>query len=396
MPVYHYQAIDPRGKKRKGFIEAEDEREAKGKLRDQGVMVTKLSAQGRMGSKQNLSRDQLLSFTVMLSQLTNSGIPLYESLLAIEEQSRLEAFHRIIASLCEQVKAGTPLSVAMNSFPASFDKLYTAMVGAGEAAGALNIVLERLTQLLSKQVKLRKTIKNAMIYPALLGSFAVLAIFMLLGFVVPSIEGIFAERKLNGYTQFVIALSHFVREYFWIYTPLLALLLFFLIREFRKPSRKIWLEKQYLKLPFISTLMVQASVVRFARTMATLLEGGLPLIEALRLSREVMQNATLEEEISRAEVKIVEGGSLSSELKRSRYIPHLVSRMVAVGEESGKLVEMLTKVADMYEDNLEKTIEQVMALMQPVILIVMGGIIGLVLLAILLPMTDISSLSTQM
>lgn len=396
MPVYHYQAIEPRGKKRKGFIEAEDEKDAKLKLREQGVMVTKLSAQGKMGLRQNLSRDQLLSFTLMLSQLIDSGIPLYESLMAIEEQSRLESYHRIIASLCEQVKAGSPLSSAMNSFPESFDKLYTSMIGAGEAAGALNIVLERLSQLLTKQVKLRKSLKNAMIYPALLGSFAIAAIFMLLGFVVPSIEGIFSERKLNGYTLFVISLSHYVRAYFWVYLPLLALIVFLIVRELRKPRGKLWLEKLSLRLPFISHLVIQASIVRLSRTLATLLEGGLPLIEALHLSREVMQNATLEDEVARAEVKIVEGGSLSNELKRSRYIPQMVSRMVAVGEESGKLVEMLTKVADMYEDNLEKTIEQVMALMQPVILIVMGVIIGMVLLAILLPMTDISSLSMQM
>lgn len=395
MAVYHYQAIDPRGKKRKGFIEAVDEREAKTKLREQGVMVTKLSSQGRMGSKQNLSSEQLLSFTVMLSQLISSGIPLYESLLAIEEQSRLEPYHRIIASLCEQVKAGTPLSSAMSNFKGSFDKLYASMVGAGEAAGALNVVLERLSLLLKKQVSLRKTVKNALIYPALLSAFAIGSIFMLLGFVVPSIEGIFAERKLNSYTLFVLSLSHVVRNYFWIYIPILGLLGVYFFYEWRKPRTRVWLERQALKLPLIGNLMIQASIVRFSRTMATLLEGGLPLIEALKLSRDVMQNATLEEEIKRAEIKIVEGGSLSTELKRSRLIPSMVPRMLAVGEESGKLVEMLTKVADMYEGNLEKTIDQVMALMQPVILIVMGAIIGMVLLAILLPMTDISSISLQ-
>ncbi|KAF3363251.1 Type II secretion system protein F [Chlamydiales bacterium STE3] len=396
MPVYYYQALDQRGKRRKGFVEAIDEKEAKAKLRTQGVMVTKLTTKGNMGLKLNLSRDQLLSFTVMLSQLVSSGIPLYESLLAIEEQSRLEPYHRIIASLCEQIKAGATLSAAMGNFSGSFDGLYCAMIGAGEAAGALDIVLLRLSQFLTKQVALRKTIKNAMIYPALLASFAFLAIIMLLGFVVPSIEGLFADRKLNGYTQFVLSLSHFVRENYWIYLPLLGGLSAWMVYELRKPRGQLWVEKQLMKLPLISTLMVQAAMARFSRTMATLLEGGLPLIEALKLSRHVMQNATLEEEISRAEHKIVEGGSLSNELRRSRLIPHLVPRMLSVGEESGRIVEMLTKIADMYENNLEKTIDQVMALMQPIILIVMGAIIGMVLLAILLPMTDISSLSLQM
>lgn len=395
MPVYYYQALDQRGKKRKGFVEAVDEKEAKSKLREQGVMVTKLTTKGDMGMRQNLTRDQLLSFTVMLSQLISSGIPLYESLQAIEEQSRLESYHRIISSLSEQIKAGSTLSAAMSNFSGSFDGLYCSMIGAGEAAGALDIVLLRLSQFLTKQVALRKTIKNAMIYPALLGSFAFLAIMLLLGFVVPSIEGLFAERKLNSFTMFVLSLSHFVREKFWIYIPLTAILVGWGIYKFRKPSGKLWMERQLMKLPLISTLMVEAAMARFSRTMATLLEGGLPLIEALRLSRDVMQNSILEEEMVRAETKIVEGGSLSNEMRRSRLIPHLVPRMLAVGEESGRLVEMLSKIADMYENNLEKTIDQVMALMQPIILIVMGAIIGMVLLAILLPMTDISSLSLQ-
>ncbi|MGK5594431.1 MAG: type II secretion system F family protein [Parachlamydiaceae bacterium] len=396
MPVYYYQALDHRGKRRKGFVEAVDEKEAKLKLREQGVMVTRLTTKGNMGLRQNLSKDQLLSFTVMLSQLVSSGIPLYESLLAIEEQSRLEPYHRIIASLCEQIKAGSTLSSAMSNFKDSFDDLYCAMIGAGEAAGALDIVLLRLSQLLTKQVALKKTIKNAMVYPALLGGFAFLAIILLLGFVVPSIEGLFADRKLNGYTQFVLSLSHFVREKYWLYVPVLAGVVSWIVYELRKPRSKIWIEKQMMKLPLISTLMVQAALARFSRTMATLLEGGLPLINALKLSRNVMQNMLLEEEISRAEGKIVEGGALSAEIRRSRLIPHLVPRMLAVGEESGRMVEMLSKIADMYENNLEKTIDQLMALMQPIILIVMGALIGMVLLAVLLPMTDISSLSLQM
>lgn len=394
MPVFHFQAVDERGKKRKGFVEAANEVEAKQKLREQGVMITQLSSTAKLRSGQNLNGDQQLAFTTMLSQLVSAGIPLYESLIAIEEQVRSEPYHRIVLSLTEQVKSGSTLSGAMRSFPDSFNRLYTAMIGAGEAAGALDTVLTRLMQFLSKQAKLRKQIANALIYPAILASFAFAVIILLMGFVVPSIEGIFEGRQLNSYTEFVLGVSRILRTYWWILTPLFIGSIVWGVFLIRKPAGKAWLERQMMKIPPIRNLLVQAALVRFTRTMATLLEGGLPLVEALALSREVMQNSALEEEILRAEKRILEGGTLSSELKRSRYLPLMATRMMAVGEESGRLSQMLGKVAEIYEETLEKTIDRAMSLVQPAILMVMGVIIGLTLLAILLPMTDISSLTS--
>lgn len=392
MPVYHYVALDDKGKRRKGFIDASNEIEAKQKLRDQGVLVTSLGVTAGLKRKQNLSTENLLSFTTMLTQLVSAGIPLYESLLTVEEQMRSEPYHRIILSLTEQVKSGSTLSNAMKNFPESFSRLYIAMIGAGEASGALPVVLLRLNQFLAKQEKLRKQIINALIYPAILATFALAVIVLLMGFVVPSIEGVFEGRELNSYTQFVLTTSRILRTYWWAIIPLVGGLVGWVVYMVRQPKGKVWLEKQFMRMPIVSDLMVQAALVRFTRTMSTLQEGGLPLVEALGLSRQVMQNNALEEEVGRAEKRILEGGSLSGEFRRSRYIPLMATRMIAVGEESGYLSEMLGKVADMYEENLEKTIERVMSLVQPAILIIMGAIIGLVLLAILLPMADISSI----
>jgi general secretion pathway protein F/type IV pilus assembly protein PilC len=391
LAVFHYQAIDERGKKRKGFIEAASESEAKQKLRDQGVLVTQISTSMGLKRKQNLKSEQRLAFTNMLSQLINSGLPLYESLLTLEEQVRNEPYHRIVLSLTEQVKAGTTLSDAMRNFPDSFDRLYTSMIGAGEAAGSLDVVLKRLTQLLSRQAKLRKQITNALIYPAILAVFALSVIVLLMGFVVPSIESVFEGRQLNAYTEFVLSVSRFLRSWWWLLVPAIGLGIAGIIYFLRSPKGKLWSERQLMRLPFIRDLLIQAALVRFSRTMSTLQEGGLPLVNALALSREVMQNHSMEEEVGRAEKKILEGGNLSTELKRSRYFPLLATRMMAVGEESGHLSHMLSQVADMYEDSLEKTIDRIMALTQPAILIIMGALIGLVLLAILLPMTDISA-----
>jgi general secretion pathway protein F len=394
MPLYQYQALDAYRKKRSGLVEAQSEKEAKDKLREQGLMVSKIALKTGGSKRENLRGNNLLTFTLQLNQLLSAGVPLYQSLVAIEEQYRHEPYHRILLSLCEQIKAGTPLSQAMAAFPDSFDKLYCSMIAAGESAGALNEILERLTHLLGKQMKLKRQISTALIYPAILATFSLLIIIMLLGFVVPSIEGIFEGRNLNGFTKFVIDASHFFRYYWWMYVPVVVILIATIVYQVRSPKWRSWRERTFLKIPLVRTLVIQAAVARFCRTMGTMLQGGLPIINSLQISREVMHNVVLEEEIKKAEGKIIEGSSLSHELTRSKWFPLMVSRMLAVGEDSGTTTLMLNKIADMYEDELEKTLDQLMALAQPVILIFMGTIIGTVLMAILLPLTDVSSLST--
>lgn len=391
MPLYNYQSIDGEGMKRRGLIDAHSESEAKRRLREQGVMVVSLVQKEGTSSRENLKGDQLLMFTMQFSQLVGAGIPIYESLIALEEQYRNEAFHRVVLSLCEKIKGGIPLSSAMGEFPDSFDKLYCSMVHAGESAGALNIVLTRLVQFLTKQSHMRKEITTAMIYPVILSTFALVVISLLLGFVIPSIEGIFGDRQLNRFTALIIGASHIFRNWWWVYLPLILGSGVWLYFRLKTVAGKLWLERQLLKLPLIRQLMIQAAVARFCRTMGTLQEGGLTIIDSMRIAREVMNNATLEEEMRRFEGRIIEGSSLSAELSHSRWFPQLVSRMLAVGEESGTSVIMLNKIADMYEDNLEKALSRVLAFAQPVILVVMGVIIGSVLLAVLLPLTDMSS-----
>lgn len=393
MPLYQYQYIDSKGKKHSGLIDAMGDREAKEKLREQGLIITHLSLKSKIRGRQNLTGEHLLAFSIQLSQLINAGVPLYESLLALEEQSRGENYHRVVLSLCEQIKSGVPLSQAMAVFPNSFDRLYCSMIAAGEAVGGLGLVLERLSQFMNKQIKLKKQIGTALIYPLILGGFSLIIICLLMGFVVPSLEGLFVDRPLNGFTKLVFSVSYYFRTYWWVYIPVLAATSGWVAWKLRSPSGKAVVEKIFLKLPLIRTLVIQTAVTRFCRTLSTLLTGGLNMIEALQISRRVMHNAILEKDVQAAEQKIIEGHSLSQELSRSKYFPKLLSRMLAVGEESGTSMVMLEKVAEMYEGELEKTLDRVMALAQPVILIVMGIIIGSVMLAILLPLTDVSSFS---
>jgi len=394
MPLYHYQALDSRAGRHQGVIEAPNEKEARAKLRERGLMVSSLSTKAKISTRQNFDKESLVTFTLQLSQMINSGVPIYESLLTIEEQYRKDPFHPILLSLCDQIKRGASLSEAMQGFPGSFDSLYTSMIAAGEASGALGLILKRLTELLKKQLKLKKEVSTAMIYPAILASFSLLIIGLLMGFVVPSIEGIFEGRELNTFTTIVLSASHFLREMWWIYLPVAALLIGGFIYYIRTEKGRLQIELILLNTPIISQLVIQAALARFTRTMGTLQQGGLTMIESLRMARGVMRNQTLEKEMVEAEENIIEGSSLSIQLDRSKYIPTIVARMVAIGEETGNTVGMFNNIADMYEETLEKTLTRVVALAQPVILIVMGGMIGLVMMAILLPLTDVAAFTT--
>jgi general secretion pathway protein F/type IV pilus assembly protein PilC len=392
MALYQYQAITSDGKKRKGVIEAQSERDAKDKLRGQGLMVAKIELKENVSKRQNLTGDDLQAFTVQLSQLVSAGIPLYESLIAIEEQSRGEAYDRILLSICEQIKGGASLSEAMSAYPVSFDRLYCSMVKAGESVGALGTVLEKLSIFLTKQNALKRQISTAMIYPAVLATFSLLVVVALLMFVIPSIEGLFEGRKLNGFTTFVISTSHFLQNWWWILLPSVIAIISGLFYYFRSPTGKAWVESHFIKLPVIGTLMKQAATARFCRTLGTLQQGGMTMIDAMRIARQVMGNVVLEKEILDAEARIVEGSSLSAELQKSRWFPQMMVRMIKVGEESGNSVVMLNKIAEMYEAELEKTLDRALALVQPLILIFIGVVIGTILLAVLVPLTDVSSL----
>lgn len=393
MPIFQYEALNLKGKKLKGHLEAHSEREAKEVLINQSLMLTRITLKSKTTSKQQLKGENLVTFTVQLSQLVSAGVPLYESLVAIEEQYRQEPYHHIILFLCEQIKAGNSLSSAMGEYPESFDRLYRAMILAGESSGAQDIILDKLSHLLRKQIKLKKQIITAMIYPGILGTFSFLIILLLLGFVVPSIEGIFADRQLNGFTQFVMNVSHFFRDFWWLYIPVIGASISYLFMKIKSPEGKLMLEKNLIKLPILRTLIIQTALARFCRTMGTLQQGGLTMIDSLQIARGVMRNIVLEEEVRQAEIKIIEGSSLSAEFTKSSLIPLLVSRMLSVGEESGTTLVMMNKIADMYEEEIEKTLDRLMALAQPAILIVMGTIIGCVLLAIMIPLTDVSSFS---
>lgn len=391
MVVYAYQAFTSQGKKTSGSIEAGTPQEAKEKIRQMQLLLSRLEVQKKAQKGQRLNNDTLLIFTSQLAQLLSAKIPLFESLVALEEQARQEPHHQVLSGITERIRRGSSLSEAMADFPESFSRLYRALISAGEAIGNLELSLNRLHSFLAHQRKIQKQLISAMIYPALLACLLVVAVFVLVGFVIPALEQLFEDKKIPEFTQMVMSTSQFLRQWGIIIVGLVAGFLSYLYYRLKNPQAKAKLQRFFLKVPILNRYMILSSLSRFARTLSTLLDGGLPIIASLSFSKEALNNARLVEIISQAEGKIIEGVPLSQELSRYSEIPPLFARMVLIGEESGKLPAMLSQLATLYEEDTERTLTRIVTLAQPVLLLLMGGLIGGVLLSILLPLSSFGS-----
>ncbi len=392
--LYRYDYITIEGKKRHASLEAGSLREAKERLRHQKIWVTALREMKQSKSKRpsaRLKKQALFTFTTQLASLLQAGMPLYEGLLCLEDQYRQEPFHPLLLSLGDQIKSGASLSSAMKLFPTSFNKLYCALIAAGEAAGTLGSTLESLASLLQKQLKLEKQVLTALLYPALLLSFSLIVIGIMLTCVIPSLESLFEGRDVASFTRVVIGCSHFFTRGWPIYLPLIGGITLLSLSVCRSHRFKRLLQKLWLKIPVIKTVVTQSAVARFSRTMSTLLKEGVPLVEALQIARKTMRNPHLEEVIEQSEKQVVEGSMLSQELKKSSLIPPLVPRMLAIAEEGGDSAKMLGKIADLYEEEVERSLTRAVSLVQPLILLLMGTVVGLIMFAVLLPLSDVSS-----
>lgn len=390
MPIFKYKALGPSGRKISGVIDADSLSFAKDRLRRDAVMVTSLTQIERRPRSSNLDSGMLLTFTRELGQLLAAGLPLYESLLTVEEKYRRHRAHTLFLDLCDRLKSGEPLSTILRRYPKSFDTIYIAMVQAGEKTGSLPWVFEQLRQLIERKQKLKKQLMSAMAYPAFLGCFCLVVIMGLFLFVIPSMRALFEERQLHPLTQSILSISGFIQNHFLTLCLTLIALLAGAIWFFKKKAFVV--HRFLLRLPIIKTILLQAALIRFCRSVSVLLFGGVPLVNALTLARPVMKNPLLEKTILAAESQIAEGNHLSEELKKSPYIPKLVTRMLSLAEETGKMASSLQKISEIYDVEMERNLAQVTTFLQPTLLLILGGVVGLVILSILLPLTDVSSL----
>lgn len=390
MPLFRYIALNPNGKKIKSVIDADTFEAAKERLRKQGVLVISIAAEKEKGEI-TLPFDLLLAFTRELAQLLRAGLPLYESLLTIEEKYRANKAHPLFLDLCDRLKTGSSLSSALRKYPKTFDGIYLSMVNAGEQSGSLAKSLEQITQLVTRQSRLKKQLSSALIYPAFLGTFCLVVISSLLFFVIPSMQELFEGRALHPMTQIVLNISIFANTHLTAIVAIIGVVIV-LVWGFAKSIKgKTIIQKLVLNLPFFKTVIIQTAITRFCRSTSLLLAGGIPLLEALSLSRQVMKHRLLENVIEEAEKKIVEGAHLSDQFKAATFIPPLLSRMLAIAEETGRMAPMMENVADIYDEEIERNLQQITTLLQPMLLVLLGGIVGVVLLSILLPLTDVSS-----
>ncbi len=394
MPLFQYQALSDHGKKFSATIDADSLQDAKLKLIRRQVPVLSISALSEKQLRERLPKKDVLNLTKEMARLLQAGLPLFETLSALEEKYRGQKPHRLLLDLCDQIRSGLSFSQGLARHPATFDLLYTSMIANAEKTGRLFQALNELAQLLTRQAQVKKQIVSALLYPALLSGFCLVVLSSLLFYVIPSLRELFDGRDLHPFTQIVFAASYWACQMKGFLALLSLLLIALGIALFFSPrwKRRVFAISFYL--PFFKPLLAKVAFVRFSRALATLLDGGLPLIQAFSQARLVMRHPQLEAVIARAEERVAQGEAIHVPFQNHPLIPPLIPRMISIAEEGGKLPFMMRQIAEIYEDELEKTLTHFATVAQPLLLLVLGTVIGFVLLSVLLPMTDVSSFAT--
>jgi general secretion pathway protein F len=415
MPVFEYRGLNSTGKQVKGLLEADSPKTLRSKLRTDGIFLTDVLAQAE-GSRAAVSKganaslvardidlrkvgrgrvntDDVAIFTRQLSTLLHAGVTLVESLSALVDQVEKERFKRALSDIKQRVNEGSSLGDAMGAHPKIFPSIYVNMVRAGEASGALDAVLTRLADFTENQARLQQKILSTMLYPAIMMVVGGGILVALMVFVVPKVTKIFETMKatLPLNTRILIATSNFFQNWWFIVLPLMVLGGFLFMRWTKSPKGKPKWDRITLKAPVVGSLVRLLAISRFARTLSTLLKSGVPLLAAMDIVKAVMTNNVLAEVVEKARDSIREGESIASPLKRSGEFPPLVYHMVAIGERSGQLEEMLTNVADNYETQVNVRIGALTSLLEPMLIVVMGAVIAFVALSILMPILQVNS-----
>ena len=421
MPTFVYEALNAAGKTEKGRIEADTSEEAMAAIRKNGFFPTTVredklkEGSGKKTDKKEKKKKSkkkrsfnisiggvktkiLTQFTRQLSTLQDAGLPLLRSLVILEQQQKPGKLKTILLDVVEDVESGTSLSDAMSKHPKAFDRLYTKMVAAGEIGGVLDLILQRLANFMEKSERLKARIKGAMIYPICVIVVAVTIVTGIMYFVIPKFKDIFNDFDvtLPGLTLWLIDASLWVAGtpesgqqaipgYVWIIaSPFLIYFFFALIRK-TKPGRAAF-DIILMKIPVIGTLVEKTSVARFTRTLGTLIAAGVPILEAVLITRDTSGNHVYEKALNEVHDSIREGESVAAPLREAKVCDSIVVNMIEVGEETGDLDIMLVKVADNYDEEVDVAVSALLSLLEPLLVVVLGGIVGTIVLALFLPL----------
>ena len=416
MPQYTYVAMDGKGKEQKGKIMAANEEAVMAALRAKGMFPTsiklevgkdaakKMSSKGGAKSKGGgfnmtlgpmvIKRKELTVVTRQLAILLDAGLPLIRSLHTLEKQAKNPVVRAVLGKTAETVEGGATFAEALSQNPKSFDKLYLNMVRAGEASGAMETILDRLAAFMEKSAKIAGKVKSAMIYPIVVLSISLLAVVGLMIFIVPNFEKIFKDllgpnEPLPGVTLLILGISNTLISHWYYYVgSVFGVVVFFkLLVKF--PLGKFALDWVSYNLPIFGPIVSKTAVSRFSRTLGTLMSSGVPVLQALSIVKETSGNEVVANAIQKVHDAVKEGEGIAKPLGETHVFEDMVISMVEVGEETGKLSEMLNKVADTYEDEVDNAVSALTSLIEPLMIVALAGIVGSIVIALFMPLTKI-------
>ncbi|MFO8089425.1 MAG: type II secretion system inner membrane protein GspF [Desulfatiglandaceae bacterium] len=406
MPVYEYTALDRAGKTTKGIVDADSPQAARQKLRGSGIYPVEVKESGSSQKESpgrsismsarfsRVSSAEVTAATRQLAILIGAGVNLVAALDALMAQSGNPAFKRVMAQVKESVNVGNSLAHALSQHPKLFSQIYVNMVRAGEASGSLEMVLARLADFSESQQALTSRFKAALAYPILMMLIGSLILFFLITFIVPNITRIFVEMQqtLPLPTVFLIGASSFLKSFWWLLLGAAAGILVAASRIVKSErGRRIWDEIR-LRAPLMGGIQIRMAMARFGRTLGSLLRSGVPVLTALTIVRNIVNNNAIADAIDDAMENIGQGTSIAGPLSRSRWFPPMVVQMISVGEQSGELEGMLDKIADVYEREAENRLMAMTSILEPLMILVMGVVVGFIVISILLPIFEMNQM----
>lgn len=404
MPLFIYQATDRHGKLIKGKMEAAEKQQVVAMLQKQNFLPIQIGQEGTNWSNylhfsfsnpfKEIGSKDILMFTRQLSTLLKAGINLDKSLFILSDMTEKRKFREIIEAVRKNVHAGSTLADALTKFPDIFTTLFISMVKVGEAGGVLDVVVERLSDFLEKTQKLKENVESAMIYPALLVLVGGSAVLILMIFVIPKFERIFADmgQELPLPAAILIGVSSFFMQYWWLIFLFLLMFGYIARLYFQTPEGRLKCDTTILEIPLIGQLVRKIEVSRFCRTLGTLVKGGVPILQSLLIIKEVINNKAISRTMENIHTGIKVGKGVSGPLKESNALPPLAIHMITIGEETGNLEDMLYKVADIYDDEVEISVNKIVALIGPVMILLMACVVGFIVLSLLTAIFSINEM----
>jgi len=398
MPIYKWEGRTIKGLVKKGEMEAPNEAAIRIHLRQQNIIPTKIVTKGKeikfsFSIRKKVRERSIAIFTRQLATMIDAGLPLVQSLEVLASQQESRVFKNIIREIREDVEGGSTFAGALKKHPVTFSELYTNLVVAGEEGGILDNILTRLANYIEKSEALKKKVKSALIYPAVIVGVAIIVVLILMIFVIPVFETLFrqAGQTLPLPTLIVVTASKLIKKFVIILIPALILLIYLMRKYYQTANGRAVIDRFLLKVPVFGPLLKKIAVARFSRTLGTLVSSGVPILDGLNIVSRTSGNRTIETAILNARASIREGETIADPLNRSGIFPPMVIQMISVGESTGALDSMLAKIADFYEEEVDIAVVNLTSLLEPFLMIFLGVVIGGVVIAMYLPIFQMAS-----